>query len=165
KNQGNHFGNGGAAALAGTGGWAGETAGGRQAGVIRPTPAATARLDASAAGRGWFVAPTPWENAELLKPGIQVEQHRRDVFAVPAREFGHPLSYEYHDEVLMARALLSRTRYTPTAQDLGDDLAALGLGYLGGQALPRAEPFPDDWLAALPGIAQLPARRGRQPPA
>jgi subtilisin family serine protease len=135
KNQGHHFGYGGAVALAGTGGGA---AGVWSAGVIRPTRAGTVRLDASAAGRGWFVGPTPWENAEFIKPGSQGEQLRRDLFALPARAFGPPPGYEPRDEGPMAEALPRGTHYTPEAQDLADDLVALDLGYAGGQAAPRA---------------------------
>src|SRR6185369_7400453 len=49
-------------------------------------------LDANAAGRGWFVDPTPWEDSEFA-PGVadSPAAGRVDLLTVLAHEMGHIL--------------------------------------------------------------------------
>jgi hypothetical protein len=42
------------------------------------------RIDDDAAGHGWFVDPTPWDDAEFATPGNQGEQHRMDLLTAPS---------------------------------------------------------------------------------
>ena len=46
-------------------------------------------LDENAAGWGWFVDSTPWDDAEFTAPGNQGEQNRIDLLTVVMHELGH----------------------------------------------------------------------------
>jgi hypothetical protein len=49
-------------------------------------------LDDNAAGWGWFVDPTPWDDSELTPSGNPGEQNRMDLLTVLDRESGHLLA-------------------------------------------------------------------------
>jgi hypothetical protein len=67
-------------------------------------------LDANAAGWGWFVDKTPWEDSEFTTPGNQGEQNRLDLLTALEHEIGHLLGHEHGHGGVMAEALLPGTR-------------------------------------------------------
>ena len=67
-------------------------------------------IDGTAAGHGWFVDPTPWDDAEFRTPGDQGEAGRMDLLTVLMHELGHVLGYEHEDEGVMEAALEIGTR-------------------------------------------------------
>jgi polyvinyl alcohol dehydrogenase (cytochrome) len=75
-----------------------------------PSASRPAWLDAHAAGWGWFVDPTPWDDSEFTTPGDQGEQHRMDLLTVIAHEVGHLLGYDHEDHGVMAESLMPGTR-------------------------------------------------------
>ena len=65
-------------------------------------------LDANAAGWGWFVDQTPWEDSEFTTPGNPLTLpspqtgrgyvgNRMDLLTVLEHEIGHVLGYEHDD--------------------------------------------------------------------
>ncbi len=54
-------------------------------------------LDDDAAGWGWFVDPTPWDDREFTTPGDQGEQNRMDLLSVLMHEIGHVLGHDHDD--------------------------------------------------------------------
>ncbi len=81
----------------------------------------TDRLAASAAGWGWFVGPTAWEDSEFTTPGNQGEQNRMDLLTVLEHEIGHLLGRDHQVDGLMAETLTAGTRREPGRDDrLGD---------------------------------------------
>jgi hypothetical protein len=62
-------------------------------------------LDDNAAGWGWFVDPTPWEDAAFTTPRDQDEQGKMDLLTALAHKIGHLLGQDHADdgvETLMA---------------------------------------------------------------
>src|SRR5262249_30544512 len=55
-------------------------------------------LDDNAAGWGWFVDPTPGDDAEFTTPGDQGEQHRMDLLTVLEHELGHVLGLHHEED-------------------------------------------------------------------
>jgi subtilisin-like proprotein convertase family protein len=70
-------------------------------------------VDDDAAGWGWFVDPTPDDDAEFLAPGDRGEQGRVDLLSVLMHEFGHLLGLDHDAEGVMAEALAAGERVTP----------------------------------------------------
>jgi subtilisin-like proprotein convertase family protein/streptogramin lyase len=75
-------------------------------------------LDDNAAGWGWFVDPTPWDDSEFLTPGDQGEQNRMDLLTVLEHELGHLLGFDHEEGGVMDDTLAAGTRATqPTIED------------------------------------------------
>ncbi len=72
-------------------------------------------LDANAAGWGWFVDLTPWDDAEFTTPGDQGEQHRIDLLTVLEHELGHLLGHDHDEGGVMAETLSAGVRRSPQA--------------------------------------------------
>jgi hypothetical protein len=94
-------------------------------------------LDDNAAGWGWFVDPTPWDDSEFYRPGNQGEQRRMDLLTVIAHEVGHLLGQDHGQDGVMAdtlsfgtRLVLSPGKDAATSPFAADALFAL----LGGDA-------------------------------
>jgi hypothetical protein len=81
--------------------------------TLGPASGNTVWLDDNAAGWGWFVDPTPWEDFEFTMPGDQGEQDRMDLLTVLAHELGHLLGREHDDEGVMQETLATGTRLLP----------------------------------------------------
>ena len=84
-------------------------------------------LDATAAGWGWFVDPTPWEDSEFTTPGNQGEQHRMDLLTVLEHELGHALGFDHQETGVMAETLSPGARLAPFADSSTDWLAAVDM--------------------------------------
>jgi sugar lactone lactonase YvrE len=75
-------------------------------------------LDDNAAGWGWFVDPTPRDDAEFTTPGSRGEQPHMDLLTVLGHEVGHLLGRGHEAEGVMAGTLTAGTRRLPSS-DLG----------------------------------------------
>jgi hypothetical protein len=77
------------------------------------------RLDDDAAGHGWFVDPTPRDDAEFAKPNKMVGD-RMDLVSVVAHELGHLAALDRDGDAkdVMGDSLSTGTRRTPTADDV-----------------------------------------------
>jgi hypothetical protein len=73
------------------------------------------RIDDDAAGHGWYVDPTPWDDAEFATPGDQGEQHGMDLLTVLTHELGHLLGYDHAEDGVMEESLLAGTRQMSAA--------------------------------------------------
>jgi hypothetical protein len=80
-------------------------------------------LDDNAAGWGWFVDQTPWEDSEFSTPGNQGEQGRMDLLTVLEHEVGHLLGRDHEADGLMAATLTPGVRETPRGEASGIDPA------------------------------------------
>lgn len=74
------------------------------------TDGKTIWLDVNAAGFGWFVDSTPWEDSEFTTPGDQGEQGHMDLLTALVHELGHVLGHDHPEEGVMAEALATGTR-------------------------------------------------------
>jgi len=72
-------------------------------------------LDDNAAGWGWFVDATPWNDSEFAMPGNQGEQGRMDLLTAIAHELGHMLGYDHDEGGVMADTLDTGIRTMPSA--------------------------------------------------
>jgi hypothetical protein len=84
-------------------------------------------LDDNAAGWGWFVDATPWDDSEFTTPGNQGEQNRMDLLTVLEHELGHLLGFDHQETGVMEDTLATGTRKTPTGQWIVQDSALLDL--------------------------------------
>jgi hypothetical protein len=100
-------------------------------------------LDSNAAGWGWFVDPTPWDNSEFTTPGNQGEQNRMDLLTVLDHELGHLLGFEHSKSGVMIDTLPEGIRRTPCS------LAEL------------TNFTPLDWASILPGMDGTVPHKGR----
>src|SRR5262249_15239459 len=66
-------------------------------------------LDDNAAGWGWFVDATPWEDSEFTTPGDQSEAGRMDLLTVLEHEIGHLLGRDHEADGVMQDALMAGT--------------------------------------------------------
>lgn len=67
-------------------------------------------LDDNAAGWGWFIDATPWDDAEFTTLGDQGEQQRMDLLSVLMHEVGHVLGHDHEEAGVMAETLSAGTR-------------------------------------------------------
>src|SRR5262245_52130961 len=67
-------------------------------------------LDDKAAGWGWFVDATPWEDSEFTTPGDQGEVGRMDLLTVLEHEVGHLLGRDHEADGVMQEELTAGTR-------------------------------------------------------
>ncbi|MCL6508323.1 MAG: S8 family serine peptidase, partial [Bryobacteraceae bacterium] len=72
-------------------------------------------LDINAAGWGWFVDATPWNDSEFTTPGDQEEQHRMDLLSALMHEIGHLLGEDHREIGGMQETLTSGTRLAISA--------------------------------------------------
>jgi uncharacterized delta-60 repeat protein len=70
-------------------------------------------LDDNAAGWGWFVDSTPWDDSEFTTPGNQGEQNRMDLLTVLAHEIGHLLGHDHEEDGVMLDTLATAIRRLP----------------------------------------------------
>ena len=82
-------------------------------------------FDANAAGRGWFVDPTPGNDSEFTTPGNQGEQHRMDLLTVLEHELGHLPGKEHQSSGVMIDTLPAGMRRTPSSPFDLQETAAL----------------------------------------
>jgi hypothetical protein len=106
-------------------------------GAVGQTTANTITLDTDAAGYGWFVDSTPYDNSEFLptsnpdewiaKPGSEAAG-KRDMLSVLMHEYGHVLGLDHSQAVhdLMSESLQPGVRHTFSADDTRALLNALG---------------------------------------
>jgi PKD repeat protein len=85
----------------------------------------TVRIDTDAAGYGWFVDSTPWEDSEFSLPGDQGEQGRMDLLSTVTHELGHMLGLDdlhgdAHADDLMGEELAAGSRRVPTAEEAAE---------------------------------------------
>lgn len=81
----------------------------------------TVWLDDNAAGWGWFVDSTPWDNAEFTTAGDQGEQNRIDLLSVLEHEIGHLLGYEHGAGGVMQETLAPGERLAPSGGSIAPD--------------------------------------------
>ncbi len=84
-------------------------------------------LNADAAGWGWFVDPTPWDDSEFTTPGAQGEQNRIDLLTALAHEIGHLLGHDHEDDAVMIDTLPTGIRRMPGSTDVNDWSAILDM--------------------------------------
>lgn len=87
----------------------------------------TVWLDDNAAGWGWSVDPTPYDDSEFTTLGNQGEQHRMDLLTVVEHEVGHLLGYDHADDGVMAETLTAGVRRAPVSSTDIDWLGAVDL--------------------------------------
>jgi parallel beta-helix repeat protein len=69
-------------------------------------------IDRDAAGWGWFVDPTPWDDSEFTAPGDQGEQERMDLLSAIMHEMGHVLGLAHDGDGVMIESLAAGERRT-----------------------------------------------------
>jgi hypothetical protein len=79
----------------------------------------TIYLDDNAAGWGWFVDKTPWNDSEFTTPGNQGEKNRMDLLTVLEHELGHVLGYEHAQTGVMQDTFTAGTRRMAAASGKG----------------------------------------------
>ena len=67
--------------------------------TLGPVSGDILRLDATAAGWGWFVDPTPEDDSVCIHRGDQGEMRHTDLFTVPTHEIGYALGQGHDDGV------------------------------------------------------------------
>jgi hypothetical protein len=75
-------------------------------------------IDRDAAGWGWFVDPTPWDDSEFTGPGDQGERERMDLLSAVMHEMGHVLGLEHDGDGVMIESLAAGERRAEAEQEL-----------------------------------------------
>lgn len=86
-------------------------------------------IDDDAAGRGWFVDPTPSGDQEFRKRGNQGEKHRIDLLNTVMHDLGHVLGLDHDESGVMQDTLAPGTRWVPTRDILDGYFAALAVAH------------------------------------
>lgn len=73
----------------------------------------TVWLDDDAAGWGWFVDQTPWDDSEFALPGDQGEAGRMDLLTALEHELGHLLGRDHEEGGVMTETLSAGVRRQP----------------------------------------------------
>ncbi len=81
-------------------------------------------LDDDAAGWGWFVDRTPFDDSEFTTPGNQGEQGRMDLLSALTHEMGHLLGHDHDEGGVMGETLAAGTRLS-----VGRDVSALDAAF------------------------------------
>jgi subtilisin family serine protease len=110
KSQGNHFGNGGALALAGIGGWSVDATGIRSARVGSPTWVAVVRSADNPAGWNGLVESGTTDAAELYRPVMLGESNRKDRNAMIISEVDYLLGHKRSASQAIAVAIGADTQ-------------------------------------------------------
>jgi hypothetical protein len=112
-------------------------------------------LAVNAAGWGWFIDPTPWDDSEFTTPGDQGEQGRMDLLTVLEHEIGHLLGRSHEATGVMQETLAAGTRRSvrPDAAAGTGALSAALMGFESDQGAPSVEvvEFAPDLLAPHAG--------------
>jgi hypothetical protein len=74
-------------------------------GVLGMAEGNTIWLDLYAAGYGWFIDATLWEDSEFASPADQGEQCHMDLLTAIAYEMGHMLGHDHEDGGVMVEKL------------------------------------------------------------
>ena len=106
-------------------------------------------LDANAAGWGWFVDPTPWNDSEFTTPGDQGEQNRMDLLTALDHELGHLLGFDHEATGVMEDTLATGTRRVPSSASDLVDVAVLDWIFADGQTSRAAPPTDSSVLQGL----------------
>jgi hypothetical protein len=105
-------------------------------GLLGLTRGRTIQIDVNAAGYGWFIDTTPWDDVEFVRPGGNNEltalpgtlaSDRADLLTVVLHELGHVLGHGHEDQGLMDDTLPLATRRLPLG-DFDGVLDGDGLG-------------------------------------
>jgi hypothetical protein len=105
------------------------------AGVLGAAYGNTVQIDVDAAGQGWFVDATPWDDVEfaardessgLLDATKDTAFQRVDLLTVVLHELGHVLGYEHEHGGFMEETLLPGTRRLPMEGAVDQAFASFG---------------------------------------
>ena len=96
-------------------------------------------LDVDAAGCGWFVDMTPWDDSEFTTVGHQGERGRMDLLTVVEHEVGHLLDRGHEASGVMQETLTAGTRRTvgPVLAAAPDGLSVVLTGSDWAEETPR----------------------------
>jgi hypothetical protein len=116
-------------------------------------------LDSNAAGWGWFVDATPWDDSEYSTPGNQGEQGRMDLLTAIAHELGHLLGFDHSESGVMDDTLAAGVRTLPAVATAVSEPAVvdsvLALDWTGRHHRQR-----DDVIESLSGLFSRSNRLG-----
>ena len=113
-------------------------------------------VDVDAAGHGWFVDQTAWEDREFGADGVAAHgpaAGRIDLLSALAHELGHAAGYGHSDAGVMADRLATGTRVQPAPNNAAPPPFAGIPGFAMSFEAPRGEPAGDAGEDDVPVIA------------